>query len=136
MIAKNSNMRRSGRRKASRPSARRNVGITKQRRKTFEQNPDMARREREAQTPRSTWEPTQGLVGPGPKYFALNQTPTPQQDAAPLLYSRPFNLHPHHRYLPIGKEMDRRANDAGRCSRLHTLAHLECARRRPSSKER
>jgi hypothetical protein len=38
--------------------------------------------------------------------------------------------------LPIGKEMNKRADDAGIGCRVHTLAHLERARRRPSSKER
>jgi hypothetical protein len=85
-----------------------------------------------AQTPRPTWQPTQGLVGPGLAYSGPNQTPTPQQDAAPVLHHRPLNLHPHHRYLPIGKEMNKRADDAGIGCRVHTLSHLERARRRPS----
>jgi hypothetical protein len=103
----------------------------KQKRKTFEQNPTVASSDKGAQTPRSTWEPTQGLVGPGTLYIG-----TPQQDAKGVLRDRPLNLHPHHRYLPIGKEMDKRADDAGTGCRVHTLAHLERARRRPSSKER
>jgi hypothetical protein len=101
-----------------------------------EQNPAAQSSDYHAQTPRSTWEPTQGLVGPGLVYFGSNQTPAPQQDAAPVLHDRPLNLHPHHRYLPIGKEMNKRADDAGIGCRVHTLAHLERARRRPSSKER
>jgi hypothetical protein len=101
----------------------------KQKRKTF--NPNVASSDKGAQTPRSTWEPTQGLVGPGTVYIG-----TPQQDAKGVLHDRPLNLHPHHRYLPIGPEMDKRADDAGIGCRVHTLAHLERARRRPSSKER
>jgi hypothetical protein len=102
-----------------------------------EQNPAVQSSDYHAQTPRSTWQPTQGLVGPGLVYFGPNrQTSTPQQDAAPVLHHRPLNLHPHHRYLPIGKEMNKRADDAGIGCRVHTLAHLERARRRPSSKER
>jgi hypothetical protein len=103
----------------------------KQKRKTFEQNPNVASSDKGAQTPRSTWEPIQGLVGPGTVYIG-----TPQQDAQGVLHDRPLNLHPHHRYLPIGPEMDKRADDAGVGCRVHTLAHLERARRRPSSKER
>jgi hypothetical protein len=101
-----------------------------------EQNPSVQSSDYHAQTSRSTWQPTQGLVGPGLVYSGPNQTPTPEQDAASVLHNRPLNLHPHHRYLPIGKEMNKRADDAGIGCRLHTLAHLERARRRPSSKER
>jgi hypothetical protein len=76
------------------------------------------------------------LIGPRLGYSGPNQSPTPKQDAAPVLHDRSLNLHPHHRYLPIGPEMNKRDDDAGIGSRLHTLAHLERARRRPSSKER
>src|SRR6476661_3764561 len=126
----------SGRQKAARVPFGATPEPTKQKRQAFEQNPDVASSDKGAQTPRPTWESTQGLVGPGLVYFGPNQTPTPQQDAASVLHNRPLNLHPHHRYLPIGKEMNKRADDAGIGCRLHTLAHLERARRRPSNKER
>jgi hypothetical protein len=126
----------SGRRKTTRVPLGATPKPAKQKRKTFEQNPNVASSDKGAQTPRSTWEPTQGLVGPGLVYFGANQSPTPKQDAASVLDDRPLNLHPHHRYLPIGPEMNKRADDAGIGCHVHTLAHLEHARRRPSSKER
>jgi hypothetical protein len=51
-----------------------------------------------------------------------------------VLHHRPLNLHPHHWYLPISKEMGKRADDAGIGCRIHTLAHLERARRRPRAR--
>jgi hypothetical protein len=121
----------SSRQKAARVPLGATPKPAKQKRKTFEQNPNVASSDKGAQTPRSTWEPTQGLVDPGLIYIG-----TPQQDAQGVLHDRPLNFHPHHRRLPIGPEMDKRADDAGIGCRVHTLAPLERARRRPSSKER
>jgi hypothetical protein len=126
----------SGRQKAVRVPLGATPGPTKQKRKAFEQSPDVASSDKGQDPPRKTWVPSEGIIGPGLVYFGPNQTPTPQQDAAPVLHDRPLNLHPHHRYLPIGPEMNKRADDAGIGCRVHTLAHLERARRRPSSKER
>jgi hypothetical protein len=86
-----------------------------------EQNPAVQSSDYHAQTPRSTWQPTQGLVGPGLVYSGPNQ-PTPQQDAAPVLHHRPLNLHPHHRYLPIGKEMNKRGRRRYRLPPSHARA--------------